>query len=76
MFGLLQLLDMAEAGRSGGGILLSALKKLDLRLPLPAAGDDGRLAKLSMVRSDSDGRDFFLTAFSGSGSGAVSFPRA
>lgn len=59
--GLLPLLDMAEAGRSGGGMLLSALKKLDLRLPFaPAAGDEGRLARLSMVRSESDGRDFFF----------------
>jgi hypothetical protein len=39
--GLLPLLDIAEAGRSGGGMLLSALKKLDRRLPLPPAGEDG-----------------------------------
>lgn len=39
--GLLLLLDIAEAGRNGGGMLLSALKKLDLRLPFPPAGDDG-----------------------------------
>jgi hypothetical protein len=66
--GLLLLLDMAEAGRNGGGILLSAPKKLDLRLPLACAGDDGSEARLSMVRSESDGRDFFLRACSGSGS--------
>jgi hypothetical protein len=67
--GLLPLLDMAEAGRSGGGILLSALKKLDLRLPFPPAGDDGSSDKLSIVLSESDGRDFFLVA---AGSGRVS----
>jgi len=39
--GLLPLLDIAEAGRSGGGMLLSALKKLDLRLPFDWAGDEG-----------------------------------
>jgi hypothetical protein len=66
--GLLPLLDMAEAGRNGGGMLLSALKKLDLRLPLPGAGDDGSWARLSMVLSDSDGRDFFFVAVSSSGS--------
>jgi hypothetical protein len=60
--GLLPLLDMAEAGRNGGGMLLSALKKLDLRLLPLAAGDDGSWDKLSMVLSDSDGRDFFFVA--------------
>jgi hypothetical protein len=35
------LLDIAEAGRRGGGMLLSAPKKLDLRLPFALAGDDG-----------------------------------
>jgi hypothetical protein len=51
-----------EAGRIGGGIELSALKKLDLLLlPLPPAGDDGSCDKLSIVRSDSEGRDFLGT---------------
>ena len=54
----------AEAGRIGGGIELSALKKLDLRLDLPA-GDDGSWDKLSMVRSDSDGRDFLAIGAGG-----------
>lgn len=62
-------LDMAEAGRSGGGMLLSALKKLDLRLPLPPAGDDGTCDKLSMVLSESDGRLFLVAALA---SGSVS----
>lgn len=35
------MLDIAEAGRSGGGMLLSALKKLDLRLPFDCAGEEG-----------------------------------
>jgi hypothetical protein len=39
--GLLPLLDIAEAGRGGGCMLLSALKKLGLRLTFPPAGDDG-----------------------------------
>lgn len=64
--GLLPLLDMAEAGRNGGGILLSALKKLDLRLPFPPAGEDGSCERLSIVRSERDGRDFLLVAGSGS----------
>jgi hypothetical protein len=37
---------------------LSALKKLDLLLDLPPAGDDGSCDKLSMVLSDSEGRAF------------------
>jgi hypothetical protein len=60
--GLLPLLDMADAGRSGGGMLLSALKKLDLRRPLVTAGDEGSWLRLSMVRSESEGRDFFFAA--------------
>jgi hypothetical protein len=67
----LLLFDIAEAGRSGGGMLLSALKKLDLRLPFPAAGDDGSCERLSIVLSESDGRLFFLSVFSTcSGSGS------
>lgn len=61
---------MAEAGRSGGGILLSALKKLDRRLPLPPAGDGGSCDKLSIVRSDSDGRLFLVERVLSSGSGS------
>jgi hypothetical protein len=68
VLGLLPLLDIADAGRNGGGMLLSALKKLDLRRPLATAGDAGSWARLSTVRSESDGRDFFLVAFSGSSS--------
>jgi hypothetical protein len=64
--GLLPLLfDMAEAGRTGGGMLLSALKKLDRRLPLPGAGDDGRLDRLSIVLSESDGRLFLFSGLTG-----------
>jgi hypothetical protein len=67
------LLDMAEAGRRGGGMLLSWLKKLDLRrLPLAPAGEDGRCERLSMVLSDSDGRSFLLAASSWSVSGTYS----
>jgi hypothetical protein len=62
------LLDIAEAGRSGGGMLLSALKKLDLRLPFPGPGEGGSVAKLSMVLSDSEGLDFFFVLCSASGS--------
>jgi hypothetical protein len=69
--GLLLLLDIAEAGRRGGGILLSALKKLDLRRPLLCAGDEGSCARLSIVRSERDGRDFFFAASSSSGSWRV-----
>lgn len=53
--GLLPL-DVAEAGRSGGGMLLSPLKKLDLRGPFFGAGEDGICARLSMVLSESEGR--------------------
>lgn len=67
LFGLLEL-DMAEAGRSGGGMELSALKKLDLRLAFPPAGEGGTCDKLSMVLSESDGRLFFLATLWGSGS--------
>jgi hypothetical protein len=70
--GLLPLLDIAEAGRSGGGMLLSALKKFDLRLPFPPAGDEGSWERLSIVRSERDGRDFFVVAGSGAGSGSGS----
>lgn len=53
--GLLPL-DVADAGRSGGGMLLSLLKKLDLRLPFFGAGEDGSCDRLSMVLSESEGR--------------------
>lgn len=46
-------------------MLLSALKKLDLRLPLPGAGEDGRLDRVSAVRSESDGRPFLFSGFTG-----------
>jgi hypothetical protein len=59
-------LERAEAGLRGGGIELSALKKLDLRLVLPTAGEDGSCDRLSMVLSESDGRDFLGVAFTGS----------
>jgi hypothetical protein len=61
-------LDSAEAGLRGGGIELSALKKLDLRLVLLAAGEDGSCDRLSIVLSESDGRDFLGAGFSGSAS--------
>ena len=69
--GLLPLLDIAEAGRSGGGMLLSALKKLDLRLPFPAAGEEGSCERLSIVRSEREGRDFLVAAISGACSGSM-----
>jgi hypothetical protein len=59
------LLDMAEAGRTGGAMVLSALKKLERRLPFPGAGDDGRLDRLSIVLSESDGRLFRFSGFTG-----------
>lgn len=62
----LLLLDMAEAGRRGGGMLLSALKKLDRRLVLLPAGDEGSWERLSIVRSDNEGRDFRGVPCSGS----------
>jgi hypothetical protein len=61
----LLLLDMPDAGRrgAGGAMLLSWLKKLDLRpLLLPLAGEEGSWARLSTVLSDSDGRGFLLAA--------------
>lgn len=70
--GLLPLLwlDMAEAGRRGGPMELSWLKKLDLRrLVLPFAGEEGRCDRLSMVRSESEGRDFLVGGSSGTYSG-------
>jgi hypothetical protein len=70
------LLDIAEAGRSGGGMLLSALKKLDLRLPFPGPGEDGNVAKLSMVLSESDGLDFFFVPALGSASDSFSRTRS
>ena len=57
--------DMAEAGRSGGGMLLSPLKKLDLRLPFFGAGDDGSCDRLSIVLSESEGLLFFFCVCSG-----------
>lgn len=69
----LLLFDMADAGRSGGGMVLSWLKKLDLRrLPLPFAGDEGSCDRLSMVLSDSDRGDILLVTSSGSTSGTYS----
>jgi hypothetical protein len=59
--------DMAEDGRGGGGMLLSPLKKLDLRLPLPGAGEGGSIDRVSMVLSESDGLRFFFAVTSGSG---------
>jgi hypothetical protein len=59
------LLDMADPGRTGGAMLLSALKKLDRRRPLPGAGDDGSWDRLSMVLSESDGRLFLFSGFTG-----------
>lgn len=57
----LLLLDMPDAERGGGAMLLSWLKKLDLRpLLLPLAGEEGRWARLSTVLSDSDGRGFLF----------------
>ena len=57
----LLLLDIPDAERRGGAILLSWLKKLDLRpLLLPFAGEEGSWARLSTVLSDSDGRGFLL----------------
>ena len=53
--GLLPL-DVAEAGRSGGGMLLSPLKKLDLRGPFLDIGEDGICERLSMVLSEREGR--------------------
>jgi hypothetical protein len=44
----------ADAGRLGGGMELSTLKKLDCLLPL--ATGDATCDKLSIVRSDKDGR--------------------
>lgn len=60
--GRLLLLDKAEDERRGGPMVLSAAKKLERRRVLPAAGDEGSCDRLSTVRSDSDGRDFFLGA--------------
>jgi hypothetical protein len=59
------LFPRAEPGRGGGGIELSAVKKLDLLLPLPA-GEAGSCDRLSIVRSESDGRDFLLGGSTGS----------
>lgn len=73
--GLLPLLlfDMAEAGRSGGGMELSWLKKLDLRrLPFPFAGEEGSMDRLSTVLSDREGRVVRLAKCSGCASGRYS----
>ena len=60
----LLLLDIADAERRGGAMLLSWLKKLDLRpLLLLFAGEEGSWARLSTVLSDSDGRGFLLAAW-------------
>lgn len=49
--------DNAEAGRAGGPIDSPLLKKLDLLRPLLPAGDEGSWDRLSIVRSDREGRD-------------------
>lgn len=56
----------AEAGLSGGGMDLSPLKKLDLRLVLLPAGDEGSCERLSIVLSDRDGRAFLGAGFAAS----------
>jgi hypothetical protein len=61
-------LDSAEAGLRGGGMELSALKKLDLRLVLLTAGEEGNCDKLSTVLSESEGRDFLGACMVGSAS--------
>jgi hypothetical protein len=61
--------DKAEAGLGGGPIESPLLKKLDLRRPFPPAGEVGNCDRLSIVRSDRDGRDF-LTAGAGSSESA------
>jgi hypothetical protein len=67
--GLLVLEDRDEAVRSGGNDL-SALKKLERRRPfVPAEGDEGKLERLSMVRSDNEERDVLVGGESGSASG-------
>ena len=48
---------VADAGRAGGAIETSAVKKLDFRLPIPP-GEEGICARLSTVLSDNEGRDF------------------
>jgi hypothetical protein len=63
--------DKAEAGLGGGPIESPLLKKLDLRRPLPPAGEVGNCDRLSTVRSDREGRDF-LTAGAGSSASASS----
>jgi hypothetical protein len=71
---LLLLLDMPDAGRRGGAMLLSWLKKLDLRpLLLPLAGEEGSWARLSTVLSDSDGRGFLLATSAGSTSASGTY---
>jgi hypothetical protein len=55
--GRLLLFPIADPGLAGGGIGLSGEKKLDLLRPF-CLGDAGICAKLSIVRSDRDGRDF------------------
>jgi hypothetical protein len=65
--------DMAEDGRGGGGgggMLLSPLKKLDLRLPLLGAGEGGSIDRVSIVLSESDGLRFFDPVASDSGPGS------
>jgi len=73
--------ESAEAGRGGGGMELSELKKLDLRLPLVPAGDEGNCDKLSTVLCDNEGRAFStadvaasasIVPSSNTGSGSVS----
>ena len=48
---------IADAGRTGGSVETSAVKKLDFRLPIPL-GEEGICARLSTVLSDNEGRDF------------------
>lgn len=64
-------LDSADAGLRGGGMEPSALKKLDLRLLLLPAGEEGSWDRLSTVLSESEGRAF-LTGLRASASPAWS----
>ena len=69
--GLLVLDERDEAVRTGGNDL-SALKKLERRRPfVPAEGDEGKLERLSMVRSDSEERGVLIAGESGSAPGWV-----
>lgn len=56
---------MADAGREGGGMLLSGLKNPEFLRPF-TAGEDGRCDRLSMVRSTNDGLEDFEARVCGS----------